>query len=227
MTDGPAPPLPPRANQSARRPLSRFLRRVTVCFALLLILTWANGFFAIAQLGRFDDESHDAIEGGLASTAVLGQLAGSLASFRTLEATALAATDRPDPVDRSRDRLREQVERLSRQYESLDSSDEQKRLFMRFLTGWYDYEARSRVVYQALAKGQRAAAQTAFAAERDAFDDASAAVAELIRITIVHGHAIEEDLHGIFRSSLWFLLAAAAGISILIVGLVVAFADHE
>jgi hypothetical protein len=212
--------------------LSRFLRRVTVCFALLVVLTWANGFFAIAQLGRFDDESHDAIEGGLASTAVLGQLASSLASFRTLEATALAAaalpgTDRPVPVDRQRDRLREQVERLSRQYESLDSSDEQKRLFMRFLTGWYDYEARSRLVYRALATGQRAAAQSAFAADRDAFDDASAAVAELIRITTVHGHAIEEDLHGIFRSSLWFLLAAAAGISILVVGLVVAFADHE
>ncbi|MDR3440903.1 MCP four helix bundle domain-containing protein [Telmatospirillum sp.] len=212
------------------KPLSRFVRRVTACFALLFVLTWANGIFAIAQLGRIDSESRDAIDGGMASTAVLGQLAASISAYRLLEASQLLeprARDDRTPRDDDRKSLLVQIEKAARQYESLDSSDEEKRLFMKFLTGWYDYQRHSQSVFATLSAGDSRAAAALFAANRPIFESADATIGELIHITIGRDHVIEEDLHGIFRSSLWFLLAAVAGISLLIVAIVLAVAWHD
>jgi methyl-accepting chemotaxis protein len=210
--------------------LSRFVRRVTACFALLFVLTWANGIFAVAQLARIDSESRDAIEGGMASTAVLGQLTASISAYRLLEAGQLL-----DPQadggrmarDGDRTSLLIQIEKTARQYESLDSSDEEKRLFMKFLTDWYDYRRHSEIVFATLSAGDSHAAAALFAADRPIFESADGTIGELIHITIGRDHVIEEDLHGIFRSSLWFLLVAVAGISLLIVAIVLAVAWHE
>lgn len=216
MTDLPKPP-------------SRFLRRVSVCFALLFVLTWINGVFAIAQLNRFDSESRDALDGGFAATAVLGQLSSSLSAFRALEASQLIqpqSRDRP-ALETERKRLLDQLTRNIRRYESLDSSDEQKRLFMKFLNNWYAYARQSQAVFDTLSAKETAKATEIFAGNRASFDEASASIGELIRISIEHGRVIHEDLHGIFRSSLWFLLIAAAAVSLLIVGMVMAVAWHE
>jgi hypothetical protein len=215
MTDNPQPP-------------SRFVRRVSVCFALLFVLTWVNGIFAVAQLGRIDDESRDALEGGFAATAVLGQLSSNLMAFRALEARQLV---RPGPNDRlaieaERKQLLGQVTANIRQYESLDSSDEQKRLFMKFLANWYVYARQSQAALGPPSAKESGTA-AAFADNRTAFDDASATIGELIRLSIEHGRVIHEDLHGIFRSSVWFLLIAAAAVSLLIVGMVMAVASHD
>ncbi|MTJ82789.1 MAG: hypothetical protein F8N37_17515 [Telmatospirillum sp.] len=211
-----------------RRPLSRFVRRVTACFALLFVLTWVNGVFAVTQLNRIESEAHDAIEGGLASTAVLGQLSSAIAGYRALEAAQIAQPSR-DPLEREAERrqLQAQVSKLSRRYESLDSSDEQKRLFMKFLAGWYDYDRRSQAVFQALSAGNRPAALAGFQDGRQGFNEASDTIGELITITIQHGRVIEEDLHGIFLSSLSFILTAVSAVSLLIVGIVLAVAWRE
>jgi hypothetical protein len=210
-------------------PLSRFVRKTTACYALLFVLTWANGLFAIAQLGRIDGQSHDAIDGGLASTAVLGQLSGALNAYRAEEARELgppgssrAAEDR----NGNRQRLQTNILRLARQYESLDSSDEQKRLFMKFLTAWYTYERQAKLTFDAISDKNSPRAAAAFGENGEVFDEASTALSGLIRITIEHGRFIEDDLHGIYRSSLWCLLAATATISTLIVVVVIASAWH-
>ncbi|HXP97859.1 MAG TPA: MCP four helix bundle domain-containing protein [Telmatospirillum sp.] len=216
MTDAPKQP-------------SRFVRRVSVCFAVMFVLVWVNGLFAATQLGRIDDESRDALDGGFATTAVLGQLSSNLAAFRALEASHLVHPKTRDrlALDAERRQLSEQLTKNIRHYESLDSSDEQKRLFMKFLTNWYAYARQSQTVFTFLENQEVAKATKAFDDNRPAFDEASATIGELIRLCIEHGRVIHEDLHASFLSSLWFLLIAATAFSLLIVGMVMAVAWHD
>jgi methyl-accepting chemotaxis protein len=208
---------------------SRFVRRVSVCFAVLFVLIWVNGIFAITQLSRTDDESRDALDGGFAATAALGQMSSNLAALRTLDAGHLLHPVTTDHLafDAERKQLTEQLTKNIRQYESLDSSDEQKRLFMRFLANWYDYARRSQAVFDDLTDKDTTKAIAVFDGTRAVFDEASATLGELIRISVEHGRVIQEDLHGIFLSSLWFLLIAAGVFSLLTIGMVVAVAWHE
>lgn len=215
-------------NAPRRKRFSPSARRVTVCFAFLFFLTWVNGLFAIAQLQRIDDGSLDAIEGGMASAAVLGQLAADLQAYRTIEATQLVggAGNRFDRQDNRR-LLMERMTRNIRQYESLDSSDEQKRLFMKYLDGWYDYLGRSQKIFDAVAKGDTARAAALFAADRQVFEETSGSIAELVRINAEHGRVVHQSLHDIFTSSLWVILATVAGVSLLIICMVMATAGRQ
>jgi methyl-accepting chemotaxis protein len=211
------------------KPLSRFVRRVSVSFALLFVLTWVNGIFAVAQLGRIDDGSRDALDGGFAATAVLGQLSSNLSAFRTFEANHLISPRKNDlaTLDAERTQFLTQMTKNIRQYESLDSSDEQKRLFMKFLSNWYAYARQSRTVFAFLSARETNEALAAFVDNRASFDEGRSAIDELIRISIEHGRVIHEDLHDIYRSSVWFLLIATAAISLLIACMLIAVAWHD
>ena len=212
-----------------RRSLTPFVRRVTVCFALLFVLTGANGVFAIAQLGRIDDGSQDALVQGLTSAAVLGQLAANLQALRAAEATQLLNPPPTDLLtqDAERKQLLARLTKNAREYELLDSSDEQKRLFMKFLVNWYPYARQSQTVFDALADQDTAKAVAAFVNNKIVFDEASASIAELVRINIQQGPVIHEALNSIYKSSLWFILASVSGVGIMILGMALAVAWHE
>jgi methyl-accepting chemotaxis protein len=213
----------------SRRRLSPFVRRVTVCFALLFVLTGANGVFAIAQLGRIDDGSQDAQIQGLASAAVLGQLSATLQALRAAEAAQLLDREATDLLTQEAER-RQLLARLTknvREYESLDSSDEQKRLFMKFLANWYVYARQSQTVFEAVAHQDKTKASAAFIKNKVIFDEASETIAELFRINIQQGQVIQQTLHGIYKSSLWFILVSVGAVGLMIIGIVLAVAWHD
>lgn len=213
----------------AGRWLPPFLRRVTVCFTILMFIIWMNGVFAIYQLNRVDAESKDIQEQAVGSTAVLGQLAADLSAFRAVEATHILSRGADERIqwEGQMKQLQTRITYNIRQYESLDSTAEEKRLFLRFLAGWYAYDRHSKARIEELAANDIAEATAAFAATEPVYGQASQTLAQLIRINVERGREIYEESDGIYRSSVWFIVIAAGLGSLLVIGMLVAMAWHE
>lgn len=121
--------------------LPRPVQKLTVSLAVLAWIALLNGAFAIYQINQLNEQSGDILDQTMASIAVAGRLSTDLEGMRAAEASGILLTS---AQDRSRwlNRLDDMDARIVaglRQYESLDSSTEQKRVFVDFLTYWYSY----------------------------------------------------------------------------------------
>ena len=204
-----------------------YLRRIAVILAVLVALTWAGGIFAITQLGRVQEKSRDINEQALQSTLVLGQMATDLNAFRIREArlTRGAAGE-----DRQKGRaellsLEGQMAANSRRFESLDASNEEMRLFMKFLADWRNYANRARAMAET--PPPAASASDALLTSKALFENAGVVLAQLIRINVEQGRTALEEAEAIYRSSMSFIIAALVLSTMIITGMLLLIIWHE
>lgn len=214
--------------------MTPYLRRITLVLALLLAVIWALGLFAVTQLWRVQEKSRDINEQALQSTVVLGQMQADLFAYRLRE-------NRPSRrnTDERRDLARSEMDRLearmianSRVYESLDATDEEMRLFIKFLANWRIMVAQSRALLAASPPPQPVG--TALPAPspenlqiRASFELASHALDQLVRINVEQGTAALSEAERIYRSSLMLIVIALILTSIMVMAMLMLITWHE
>ena len=215
--------------------MTPYLRRITLVLALLLAVIWALGVFAIAQLWRVQDKSRDINEQALQSTVVLGQMQTDLYAYRMRENRPSRRID-----DERREQARLEMDRLeahmianSRVYESLDATDEEMRLFTKFLANWRALVSQSRALLAApppslpQGTGNPPASSPESQRMRASFETASIALDQLIRINVEQGTASLAEAERIYRSALAFILGALILTSIMVVAMLMLITWHE
>ena len=227
----PHPHLHPHLHPAPR--VTPYLRRITLVFALLLAVIWALGAFAIAQLWRVQDKSRDINEQALQSTVVLGQMQTDLYAYRLRENRPSRRVDneRREQARSEMDRLEARMIANSRVYESLDTTDEEMRLFIKFLVNWRALVSQSRTFLAAPPLPPVTAPSPTPSPEaqkmRASFEVASHALDQLIRINVEQGTASLAEAERIYRSALVFILAALILTSIIVVAMLMLITWHE
>ena len=211
--------------------MTPYLRRITLVFALLLAVIWALGLFAVTQLWRVQDKSRDINEQALQSTAVLGQMQADLFAYRLREnrPSRRANEERRDQARSEMGRLESRMIANSRVYESLDATDEEMRLFIKFLANWRILVAQSRALLAApLSSGStQPAASPENLQIRASFEVASHALDQLIRINVEQGTASLAEAERIYRSSLTLIIIALILTSIMVTAMLMLITWHE
>ncbi len=212
----PAPPWPP------------YLRRITVALAVLTGVTWMLALFALTQFGRVQEKFRDIQEQTLTTTQVLGQIAHDLSAFRIAEGRAIIGIGSESPLQIQAElvELEGRIRANVRVFQSLDNSDEEMRLFMKFLADWYSY---SRMATDSVA-GARLPGKSGVAlltATKPLFGDADTTLAQLIRINMEEGRTTREDAEQIYRNSIALIFATVAAATVLILGMLLRIVWHE
>lgn len=218
MTESSAPPP---------STLTPYLRRITLILAALVGVTWILGAFAITQLERVQDKSRDINEQALQSTLVLGQMAADLNAFRIQEARLTRGASGDDRVKGLAElgRLEARVEANSRIFESLDNSDDEMRLFMRFLTDWRNYFTKAWTLAQSPPPAN--SASSALLESKPPFEDGRLALGQLIRINVEQGKMAMEEAEQIYRTSMTLIITAMVLTTMIITGMLLLVIRHE
>lgn len=232
MTDLPdeAHPHPhSHVHRPPRGTLTPYLRRIAMAMAVLVAVTWVLGLFAITQLGRVQERSRDTNEQALQSAQVLGQMAIDVATLRILEGRSLLDLSEVEPLQRRAEfrGIESRITTAIRRFESLDSSDEEMRLFMRFLSDWYAYDRLARASIERPPSGGRRGVVPVLVQSKERFDAASATLAQLVRINVEKGRAAQQDSEEIYHSSVILIAAAMAAATLLITAMLLLIVWHE
>lgn len=216
-----------RLPTSPNRRLSRYLRRITVTMAVLVAVTWGLGLFAIGQLGRIYHQSMDIQENILPAMLVLGQIANGLHGMRILEVRLMVAGADDPPEARKADLsvIEGQIIAGIRQFQSLDVSDEEMRLFMNFLGDWYGYQRHVRASLDHPVSQKTA--WDALGQRNSAFVSAIATLGQLNRVVSEDGRLMREDTQQIYQSSQSLILVTLTLATILILGMLLRIVWHE
>ena len=206
----------------------RYLRRITVILAVLAGVTWILAIFAVTQFGRVQEKFRDIQEQTLTTTQVLGQITHDLSAYRIAEARVIIGIGSESPLQTRADmvELEGRIRANIRVFQSLDNSDEEMRLFMKFLSDWYSY---SRMVKENVA-GMTHPGRSGIAlmtATKPLFSSADITLNQLIRINVEEGRTTREDAEQIFRSSITLIFAMAGLATLLILAMLLRIVWHE
>ena len=186
--------------------LPPFLQKMTICLAVLAWVALLNGGFAIYQLNQINEQSSDILDQTMTSIAVVGRLSADLESVRTAEANRILLLPKTDK-GRWTDAILTRTAKVTagiRQYESLDSSTEQKRVFVDFLTFWYDYAKRVETVSDTSAPQ----ATAAYTDNASAYRQACQSLQRLSALSEERGHEVRKETDRAYSVAVWAIVAS-------------------
>jgi methyl-accepting chemotaxis protein len=138
--------------------------KVTLAFAMVVVIVIGLGLFALQRLGQVDDIATDIRDNWMPSVAVLGRIGQLSERERVTVGTLLLALTDHDRADVGA--LREQTSRDLKQaqavYTPLITPGEEQKLAAAFGQAWNDYQATSTALLDQMRKGDLAGAATVF-----------------------------------------------------------------
>ena len=185
--------------------------RLSLVFALFLLLVVGVGLFSINRLGTLNEASTDIRNHWLSAAPVLGEINNLISDFRANEAASLTALEAPEAalVQRERANLAQALQKTRANYEALPKDAVELELYGRFTGQWDTYRgAADAVVALAVAGKRRDAIALHRSSAREAFNAASNTLTLLVEHNVEGARLATEREAGVFRASRALIIGA-------------------
>lgn len=185
--------------------------RLSLVFALFLLLVVGVGLFSINRLGTLNDASAEIRSHWLSAAPVLGEINNLVSDFRANEAASLTALEAPEAalVQGERANLSQALQKTRAAYEAIPKDSVELDLYGRFTGQWEVYRtAADRVVALAVAGKRRDAIAQHRNASREAFNAVSNTLTLLVEHNVEGARLATEREAGVYRASRTLIIGA-------------------
>jgi signal transduction histidine kinase len=197
--------------------------RLSMVFALLLLLVIGLGGFSIQRLGDVNQASDEIRNHWLQDARILGDLANYMSDYRAAEASDLLSATPAELAASSHeiDSLRETVAGHQRAYMALAQEPAEAALYAEFARQWGDYQGIAADVLALSRAGRRADALALFhGGSRRAFDLASDTLAQLTVQTVDKARIASTRAASTYDHARRLIVIAMLTASLLLIGVI-------
>ena len=195
--------------------------RLSLVFALFLLLVMGVGLFSINRLGTLNQASGEIRSHWLSAAPVLGELNNLVSDFRAAETSSLISLEAQDAdaVQREFANLALAVQKTRAAYEGMPKDAPEQQLYGRFSGQWEAYRrSAAQVVALAGAARRNEAVAIHKSASREAFNATSATLALLVEHNVEGARLATERETAIYRASRALIIGAIACAALCLAG---------
>ena len=185
--------------------------RLSLVFALFLLLVVGVGLFGINRLSILNEASAEIRGHWLRAAPILGELNNLISDARAAEAASLIANEPADMLAQRAElaALELALRKTRLAYEQTFQDANEKALYARFLAQWGVYRrAADQVIAQVADARRREASELFRAGSRDAFNSASNTLAAMVQHNVDGARLATEREADVYRMSRMLILGA-------------------
>ncbi len=205
--------------------LNSIVSKVTIAFAVMLIVTIGLGLFAVQRLGAVNTAAIDVRDNWLPSTSLMGQLEAAVEQYRILESVYLLSANDPATQKRIDGLLRNQqglIQTLRNEYEPLVRPGKERQLIDNFDKQWVQYFGIHMSLASLVRKGDIKGASALFTGQQlDFFNATLKNLTDSMQVNLQQGKASADRGAAIYSLARYLILGAIIGATIL--GILAAF----
>ncbi|MFC7462117.1 methyl-accepting chemotaxis protein [Hydrogenophaga defluvii] len=187
--------------------------RLTIAFGLVIALLCGSAVLAILRMAQINHASTEVTTNWLPSSIVTSALNTHTSDFRIAEFQHVLSTDDSDMQAAEADMkaLLVTIERKSKEYDQLISSDAERAIWQRFETAWSNYLAVNRRLIELSRTNRNDQARTLLRGEsQKMFDEGSNRLLELVDLNTKGGQDASAYADQVYASSRIALIVASA-----------------